>query len=160
VQEVALRPLVSADPAVQLDGLRGQEAQLVLVACLERVEDGVGQPVAPDRDGRRARVEGPLVVVGGRLAGGVGPDRTSVVDPEDRGEGSIELGRGQRLLHHRGAEPGPQRGAVHEVEVLEDVAGIDELAGGDLEPAPAQHVGQRQHPVEEGRRRSGHQVAL
>ena len=160
MEEVALRALVGADAAVQVDGLRGEEPQLVLVAGFERVEDGVGQSrgsrlgvaAGPVDRGRRARrVVG--VVAAGRAPAGL-------LGAEHGGEGPVELRRGQRLLHHRGSQPGPQRGAVQQVEVLERVARVDQLAGRDLEPAPAQQVGETHDPVEERARASDHRGPL
>ena len=77
---------------------------------------------------------------------------------EDGGEGAVELGGSQRLLHHGGAQPGLQGAAIQQIEVLEGLAGVDELAGRHLDPAPPQPLGELHHAVEE--RRAGHRRSL
>ena len=159
VEEVALRPGLLADPAVQLDRPGGQEAQLLLVAVVERLEDGVGQPgrgrsvVMSPLDGGLTRWAGDRrsAVAGGVI---VGPG----FGAEDGGEDTVELGGSQRLLHHGGAQPGLQGTAIEQVEVLEGLAGVDELAGRHLDPAPPQPLGELHHAVED--RRAGHRRSL
>ena len=158
---------MGADATVEVDGLGGEEAQLVLVAGLERVEDGGGQTFgaggganAGRRVDRRHRPARAAVVREPVRCASVSHGSARLVGAEDHGKRTVELRRRQRLLHHRRPQPGPQRGAVHQVEVLERVAGVDQLAGGDLETSATEQVGEAHDPVEERARASDHHRAL
>ncbi len=159
MEEVALRPGLLADAAVELHRPRGEEAQLLLVTVVERIQDGVGQPgrgrpvVVGPVDGQLGLwVRGRRKSVTWRVAAGRG------LGAEDGGEGAVELGGAQWLLHHGGAQPGLQGAAIQQIEVLERLAGVDQLAGRHLDPVPPQALGELHHAVEEWR--AGHRRSL